>query len=52
MKFTTQEVINMGAAMYDSREYTRADIKKWLTMLLDNHYAEFDIERMFDLIVG
>ena len=52
-KFTTQQVINMGAKLYDEEGFTRSQIKAWLTILLNNGLAEdFDIERMFDIIVG
>ena len=52
MKFTTQEVINMGADFYDNKGFTRAAVKVWLIGLLENGYAKFDLERIFDLIVG
>ncbi len=51
-KFTTQEVINKGADMYDNLGYSRAFIKKWLEGLLRDGSAQFDLERIFDLIVG
>ena len=52
-KFTTQQVINMGAKLYDEEGFTRSQIRMWLTILLNNGLAEdFDIERMFDIIVG
>jgi hypothetical protein len=50
--FTTQEVINMGAEMYDTMRCSREIIKRWLVDLLGNGYASFDLERIFDLIVG
>lgn len=51
-KFTTQEVIDMGADFYDNKGFTRAAIKQWLIGLLDNGLADFDLERMFDIIIG
>lgn len=52
MRFTTQEVIDMGADFYDNKGFTRTAIKVWLIGLLERGYAEFDLERIFDLIVG
>lgn len=54
-KFTTQEVIDMGAQLYDNRAvtgFTRADIRKWLEGLLACECANFDFDAIFDLICG
>lgn len=51
-KFTTQEVINKGADLYDNKGFLRQFIWEWLKSLLDNGSAEFDLERVYDLIVG
>ena len=51
-KFTTQEVIDMGAKLYDEHGFTRPQIKRWLEALLDNELADFDLDMMFDIIVG
>ena len=50
--FTTQEVIDMGAYLYDTHGFSRMRIWEWLEALLRNELAFFDIEKMFDLIVG
>lgn len=51
-KFTTQEIIDMGAQLYDSRCFDRAAIAMWLKAVLHSGCAEFDFDRIFDLIVG
>lgn len=51
-KFTAQEVIKMGAVLYDEHGFTRAQIKHWLELLFDNGCTDCDIDRVFDLIVG
>lgn len=50
--FTAQDIIDMGADLYDNKGFSRADIKLWLVTLVSNGYADVDIERMFDIIVG
>ena len=51
-KFTTQQVIDRGAELYDNQGFTRPQIICWLKALLDNKLADFEFDRMFDLIVG
>lgn len=51
-EFTTQDVINMGAELYDQKGFTRKQIWEWLNVLLDNDLADFNLERVYDLIVG
>lgn len=52
-KFTKQQVINMGAELFDEKGFTREQIRMWLTILVNNGWTEdFDTERIFDLIVG
>lgn len=51
MKRTAQEIIDMGSFFWDSGCFTRTDIWNWLTKLIADG-ADFDIDRMFDLIVG
>ena len=52
-KFTTQQVIDMGAKLYDEEGFTRSQIRAWLTILVNNGWAEeFDTEAIYDLIVG
>ena len=51
-KFTTQEVINMGADLYDNKGFTRESISIWLHALIDNGLADCDFDRIYDLIVG
>lgn len=48
--YTTQEVINMAADMYDNQGYSRGEIKAWLKALLDSGSAQFDLDRIFDII--
>lgn len=50
--FTAQDIVDMGAELYDNKGFSRADIKAWLTILVDNGCANVDIESMFDLICG
>ena len=50
--FTTQDVIDMGVELYDDKGFTRENIRIFLQCLLDNGKADFDLERVFDLIVG
>lgn len=52
LKYTIQEVVDMGADMYDNKGCSRAVIKQWLMDLLDRGYASFDLDRIFDLIIG
>ena len=56
-KFTVQEVIDMGADLYDNKGFDRATIRKWLTILNDNDMIveKLDSDRfdsIYDLIVG
>lgn len=51
-RFTTQDVIDMAAELYDSKGFSRGNIRIFLQTLLDNDMASFDLERVFDLIVG
>lgn len=51
-KFTTQDVIDMGVELYDEKGFTRENVRTFLQCLLDNGKAEFDLERVYDLIVG
>lgn len=54
-KFTAQDIIDMGAELYDNKGFSRIQIKQWLTILIDNGYVDLtdaDAERLFDLIVG
>lgn len=51
-KFTTQEIIDMGAQLYDEGCFTRKQISDWLWALLTAGCAEFQFEPIFDLIVG
>ena len=51
-KFTTQEIIDMGAQLYDRGGFDRGDIAMWLMAIQQSECAEFDFERIFDLIVG
>lgn len=52
IKFTAQDVIDMGVELYENKGFTRENIKKWLTVLVENGYANVNIDTMFDLIVG
>ena len=50
--FTTQEVIDIGSELYDNHSFTRDDILRFLNRLLDTRRADFDLERVYDIIVG
>ena len=54
-KFTTQDVIDMAADLYDNKGFTRGDIRIFLTVL-QNHgqwdSTTADIDNVFDLVVG
>ena len=52
IKYTAQDVIDMGSDLYDNKGFTRETIRLWLKALIDNGYADVDLEKMFDLIVG
>lgn len=56
-KFTVQEVIDMGAELYDNKGFDRATIRKWLECLNDNDMITKKLDsdmfdRLYDLIVG
>lgn len=51
-KFTSQSVIDMGVHLYENADFTREQIKMWLIALVENGYADVNIDTMFDLIVG
>lgn len=51
-KYTNQEIIDMGAYFYDSGCFSRAEIKNWLMKLLATGTVDFDLDRMFDIIIG
>ena len=52
IKFTTQDVIDMGSDLYDNKGFTRETIRLWLQALIDNGYTDADFEKVYDLIVG
>ena len=56
-KFTTQEVIDMGAELYDNKGFDRATIRAWLKILNDTDMIDVKLsadsfESLYDLIVG
>lgn len=51
-RLTTHQVIDISAELYDIKGYTREQIRVFLQALLDSGCVNFDMERMFDLIVG
>ena len=52
-KLTIQNVIDAASDLYDNWGFGRARIRQFLEALLDSGKAEeFDIEAVFDLIVG
>lgn len=51
-KYSTQEVIDMAADLYDRGILTRVGVRRFLESLLDTGSAEFDLYSMYDLIVG
>lgn len=50
--FTAQDVIDMGVELYEKCNFTRAQIRAWLEILVNNGCANVDIESVYDLIVG
>lgn len=53
-KFTAQDLIDMGADLYDEKGFTRENVRKFLEILRDNDKVEpgIDIDAIYDLIVG
>jgi hypothetical protein len=51
-KFTTQDIIDMGAQLYDSGVYDKLQVRKWLMDVLKAEIADFDLDRIWDLICG
>lgn len=51
-KFTTQEIIDMGAELFDKEGFSREQISKWLHILINNGCVDCDFDSVFDLIVG
>lgn len=52
-KLTTQNVIDAATDLYDNWGFGRARIRQFLQALLDGGKTEeFDIEKVFDLVVG
>ena len=52
MKFTTQDVIDMGAELYDNKGFTREQIRIWLHALIESNLTDCNFEKTYDLIVG
>lgn len=50
--YTTQQVIDIASKLYDERGFSRLDIRIYLETVLDLGQANFDIDRIYDLIVG
>lgn len=50
--YTTQQVIDMASRLYDTGTFSRLDIRIYLETVLDLRQAEFDIDRVYDLVVG
>ena len=54
-KFTTQDVIDMALKLYDEEGFTRANIRTFLKVLVDNNKWDAPgdtFERVYDMIVG
>ena len=51
-KLTTQDVIDIAVELYDNKGRSRGDIYFLLKQLKDSDAADFDIDRVFDLVVG
>lgn len=49
---TTQDVIDMASELYDKYFFTRREVKSFLRVLLDHGKANFDLDSVYDLIVG
>ena len=53
-KFTVQEVIDMGADLFDNYEFSKTGIEYWLREIVrrDLCEEEFDFNKIFELIAG
>ena len=51
-KLTTQDIIDIAVDLYENRGFTRQKILVFLQAVLDHEIATFDIDRIFDLVVG
>lgn len=51
-KLTVQDVVEIASDLYDNKGFTRSDIRIFLKVLIDTKKADFDLERVYDLIVG
>lgn len=52
IKFTAQEIIDMGSSLYKNKGFTRETIRLWLQALIDNGFTDVDFDDVYDLIVG
>lgn len=52
IKYTAQDILDMGSDLYENRGFTRETIRLWLQALIDNGYTDVDFEKVYDLIVG
>lgn len=49
---TTQDVIDMAVELYDNKGRSRDEIYFFLKQMQDTGAADFNIDRVFDLVVG
>jgi hypothetical protein len=50
--FTLQDILDMGAILFDTYNFTNDNIMAWLTSLKENGRTDCDIDNVFNLIVG
>ena len=51
-KLTTQDIIDIAVDLYENQGFNRNDIYTFLRAVKANGIASFDIDRIFDLVVG
>lgn len=54
-KFTTQDCIDMASKLYDEKDFTRKEIRIFLTCLRESGHweaTEETLERVYDMVVG
>lgn len=52
MRITVQDVIEMASDLYDNKGFSRSDVRIFLKVMIDKKGVDFDLERVYDLVVG
>ena len=50
--FTTQDVIDIAVDLYDNKGFNRSEVYTFLRAIKAYGIVSFDIDRIFDLVVG